>query len=146
MGNGVTRGEEKSIENIRSVYPGTESFMIVKTDGSLIEYTPSTGTENTIDAITSSDIIRSIYHSGGTIGESIAWVALLESGKIKVWGDGAAGGTISKEAKRALKNEVVQSIYATKDAFLVKTQSNKYVAWGETIQSRALFLVIFPRF
>ncbi|WP_072055077.1 adhesion domain-containing protein [Aliivibrio fischeri] len=129
-GNGVIRGEEKSIENIQSVYPGTESFMIVKTDGSLIEYTPSTGTENTIDAITSSDPIRSIYHSGGTIGEPIAWVALLESGKIKVWGDDAAGGTISEDAKKALKKEVVQSIYTTKDAFLVKTQSNKYVAWG----------------
>lgn len=110
-GNGVTRGEEKSIENIQSVYPGTESFMIVKTDGSLIEYTPSTGTENTIDAITSSDSIRSIYHSGGTIGEPIAWVALLESGKIKAWGDGTAGGTISKEAKKALKKMKLYSLF-----------------------------------
>ncbi|TMX38256.1 hypothetical protein DA100_10590 [Vibrio sp. Hep-1b-8] len=131
----ILKGDEQTIANVEQVYPGSDSFIIVGTSSAqhyVQEYNPQSGLFTPIEGLSSADPVKAIYHTGGEIGQPIAWLAITHKGNIVTWGDPEAGGVMPHYAETALTGQIADEVYATKDAFLVRTSTNHWVAWDGT--------------
>lgn len=131
-GKGVEEGKEPTFVHIKEVYPGPSSFVLVgnqNADDYVVEYKPKTNKTKVIDGVDNQNPVVAVYHSGGEVAQPTAWLLTTSNGDIKVWGSNKAGGKLPAPIETALIGQRVVEAYTTERSFLVKTDSNKWLAW-----------------